>query len=97
MTVKRKGRFLKQRGLQFYAKIKYLDGKVTSRRSSIKRKITTFLPHDSNEIKWIYIKVAYKPNMINEGKYLAKDFDEMWKAWNCFTEEDLIKDVINNY
>ena len=95
--IKRKGKFHRAKGLSFYAKIKYLDGRVSIRLSPLKKKIFHFLPNEPVGIKWIYIRVTYKPRVINEGKYYAKDIDEMWKAWSCFTEEDYIKEVIANY
>ena len=89
-----KRKLTKLNGLVFSAKIKYLDGKVTNRRSHSKRKIYNFLPKDPTGINWIYINVTYKPGIYNDGKYLSNQLDEMMNAWLIFTEEDLIKDAL---
>lgn len=85
-------------GLLFYAKITFLDGKVVDKHSHSKKAICLFINREiRSKFKSIYIKVIYKKGIYNDGKYLAKDIDEMWKAWRAFIEEDLIRDAINNY
>jgi hypothetical protein len=90
-------RFTRKTGLSFFVKIKKLDGRVVSRRSPAKRKVYNFLQAGSAKFKWIYLKVTYKPGLANEGKYSFDQKHELLNAWQCFTEENLIKDVITNY
>jgi hypothetical protein len=85
---------IRQKGLSFSVKIKKLDGKVISRRSSIKMKVFNFLKAGGNEFKWIYLCVTYKPGIYNEGKYYPKDKHEILNAWQSFTEEDLIMEAL---
>ena len=87
----------RKNGLSFYVKIKLLDGKVISRRSPIKRKVLNFLQANGTEFKWVYLLVTYKPGFYNDGKYKMDQVDELWKAWRAFTEESLIKEVIEEY
>lgn len=85
---------IRQKGLSFFVKIKKLDGKVISRRSPQKKKISIFLEANRNEYAWIYILVTYKPGIFNEGKYYPQDDHEVMNAWRSFTEEDLIKEAL---
>ena len=90
----KKGKFLRKLGLSFYAKIEDSNGLVTIRLSSIKRKIFNFLTKAPVRFKSIYLRVTYKPGIINEGKYKSDQIDEMWNAWRSFTDEGLIKDAL---
>jgi hypothetical protein len=60
-------------------------------------KIFNFLRLAGEPFKYIYIRVTYKPMVINEGRYTQKDMKELWNAWRCFTDEELIEDIIKNY
>ena len=87
-------RFARQKGLSFYVVIKKPNGKVLSRLSPQKSKVSRFLQANWENYAQIYLKVTYKPGIINEGVYLPKDKHEVMNAWNSFTSEDLIKDAL---
>jgi len=88
---------VRKKELSFYVKIKKLNGKVISRRSPIKRKVFNFLQAGISEFKSIYLCVTYKRGFRNEGKYTFDQKHELLNAWRSFTEEDLIRDIIENY
>jgi len=85
---------IRQNGLSFYVKIKFLDGKVISRRSPIKMRVWNFLQASLNEFKSIYLCITYKKGIINEGKYKFEEKHELINAWKSFTEEDLIREAL---
>jgi hypothetical protein len=74
-------------------KITKPSGKVLCRHSNIKRKILNFAKANKNKNDLLNLKVTYKKNFINEGEYT--NWREFIKAWQVFTEKDLIEDVCN--
>jgi len=90
----RKRKTITQKGLTFSVKIKKTNGEVVSRRSPIKRKVFNFLQAGRMEYVWIYLLVAYKKGVYNDGKYYQKYDAELIKAWQAFTEENLINDAL---
>jgi hypothetical protein len=86
---------VKQKGLSFYVKIKKLNGEVISKQSGAKKTIWNLFEPQILGFKWIYIRVTYKPGFYNDGKYTFDQKHELLNAWRSFTEEDLIRDVIN--
>lgn len=97
MSMPKIKRFTRKKGLSFYVSIKKLNGKVIKRQSPIKMKVFYFLQANSEKYARIFIRITYKPGLVNEGEYTFDQKNEMINAWQSFTDEDLIKDAITNY
>jgi len=81
-------------GLSFFCRIKLINGEVVSRRSPIKLKVFNFIQARKTKFKTIYLLVTYKKGIYNDGFYRQNQYDEFLKAWQSFTEENLIKDAL---
>ena len=81
--------------LSFYVKIKKINGEVISRRSPYKTRVLNFIKATSFKFQWIYLLVTYKRGLFNDGKYYQNQKNELMNAWQSFTDEDLIRDVLS--
>ena len=94
---KNKGRFSSRKGLVFFVKMKNKKGEVISKLSHKKVAVKLFFEANRDKFKEIYLKVTYKPGVYNDGLYHDNEYHELIRAWSAFTEEDLVRDAIENY
>jgi hypothetical protein len=80
---------------KFDVKITKPNGEVVRRYSNYKLRTLSFSKANYSKGDRISLKVTYKEGFTNEGNY--HDWPEFYRAWQAFTEKDLITDVIKHY
>jgi hypothetical protein len=82
----------KRDSLVYYLKIVDNHNLESTMLSKKKLRIARFVNTINPNFKSCYLRVTYKPGIINEGVYTNKA--DLINAWKIFSEEDLIKEVM---
>lgn len=80
---------------RIWVKIYFKDKRVLQRSSTIKIKVYNFAKRHWIDGSKINLRVVYKKDVENEGLYY--DWEHFVLAWEAFTEEQFMKEVINDY
>lgn len=80
---------------RIWVTIHFKDKKVLQRQSTIKVKVFNFARKHFIEGSKINLRVVYKKDIENEGNYY--DWKHFVEAWEAFTEERFVKEVIRDY